>query len=205
MSADTKEINAYVTGLGGTKRIVLWDTLLASLDRKETLFVMGHEMGHYVLHHVIIGCLLISLVYALGLFLIDRAGRSMIARFKARFGFARLEDVGAIPVFLLLFDLLFFVSAPVLNAHSRYQEHEADRFALELTRDNRAAALGFVKLQTDNLGVPYPYFMDKLWRHSHPPLGERIEFANTYRPWENGQAGRYEHLFKRAKPAKAKP
>ena len=51
-SVDTKAVNAYVTGFGGTKRIVLWDTILQKLDNRELLFVMGHEMGHYVLHHV---------------------------------------------------------------------------------------------------------------------------------------------------------
>ena len=65
MSRDTKETNAYVAGLGGTKRIVFWDTLLTQLNREEALFIMAHEMGHYVLNHVIWGCLVTSLVYAL--------------------------------------------------------------------------------------------------------------------------------------------
>lgn len=200
MSTDTREINAYVTGLGQTKRIVLWDTLLARLDREEVLFIMAHEMGHYVLNHVILTCIVISLIYGLGLFLFDRIGRAIIARYHQRLGFSRLEDVGAIPIFVLLIAVLFFLSAPLQNARSRYAEHEADRFALELTRDSHAAAMGFVKLQTENLGVPYPHLIDKLWRHSHPPLGERIEFANTYRPWETGQPGRYHQLFKAPKP-----
>lgn len=202
MSRDTKAINAYVAGLGATKRIVFWDTLLTQLNREEVLDVMAHEMGHYVLSHVIWGCLVTSLVYALSLFLIDRVGRALIARFKQRFGFERLEQVAAIPVFLLMINVLLFLTSPILNAHSRYNEHEADRFALEITRNNKAAAQGFVKLQTGNLGVPYPYLIDKFWRHSHPPLGERIEFANTYRPWETGKAGRYDHLFTNPEPAK---
>lgn len=202
MSRDTKETNAYVAGLGGTKRIVFWDTLLTQLNREEVLFIMAHEMGHYVLRHVLSGCLITSLVYAVSLFLIDRVGRAFIARFKLRFGFERLEEVAAIPVFLLRFNVLLFLTSPILNAHSRYNEHEADRFALEITRNPQAAAQGFVKLQTDNLDVPYPYLLDKLWRHSHPPLGERIEFANTYRPWETGKAGRYDHLFTNPEPAK---
>lgn len=202
MSRDTKETNAYVAGLGATKRIVFWDTLLTQLNREEALFIMAHEMGHYVLRHVISGCVVTALVYALSLFLIDRIGRGLIVRFKQRFGFERLEDVAAIPVFLLMFNVLLFLTSPILNAHSRYNEHEADRFALEITRNPQAAAQGFVKLQTDNLGVPYPYLIDKLWRNSHPSLGERIEFANTYRPWVQGQPGRYDHLFTNPAPAK---
>jgi Zn-dependent protease with chaperone function len=65
-SVDTKTMNAYVAGLGRTKRIVLWDTLLAKLERRETLFVMGHEMGHYVLGHVLRSVALISALFILG-------------------------------------------------------------------------------------------------------------------------------------------
>ncbi len=80
-SVNTKAMNAYVTGVFGTKRIVLWDTLLAQLDAPEVLAVMGHEMGHYVLGHVVRSILLGSLVVLAGLFFVDRAGRWLIARF----------------------------------------------------------------------------------------------------------------------------
>ena len=79
---------------------------------------------------------------------------------------------------------------------SRYHEHEADRFGLELTHGNRAAAMAFVKLQEQNLGNPRPGLLYKLWRSGHPPLGERIDFCNAYRPWETGEATRYEHIFR---------
>ena len=81
-SVDTKSINAYVTGVFGTKRIVLWDTLLARLDASEVLVVMGHEMGHYVLGHVVRSIVLGSLVILAGLFFVDRVGRWLIARFS---------------------------------------------------------------------------------------------------------------------------
>ena len=69
-------------GLFGTKRIVLWDTLIAKLDEPEVLAVMGHEMGHYVLGHVVRSILLGSLVVLAGLFFVDRVGRWLIARFS---------------------------------------------------------------------------------------------------------------------------
>jgi hypothetical protein len=69
-------------------------------------------------------------------------------------------------------------------------EHEADRFALEMTHNSRARALSFVKAQRENLLVPRPAFLDNLWRGTHPPLGERIEFANSYHPWTKGEAGK---------------
>jgi Zn-dependent protease with chaperone function len=81
-------------------------------------------------------------------------------------------------------------------AFSRYQEHEADRFALELTRDNHSAAMAFVILQQENLSVPRPGTLYKVWRLSHPPIGERIDFCNEYHPWKEGQPSKYADRFK---------
>jgi Zn-dependent protease with chaperone function len=78
-----------------------------------------------------------------------------------------------------------------------YHEHEADRFGLELTHDNRAAATAFVALQEQNLAVPRPSLLYKIFRASHPPIGERVDFINNYRPWARGEAGRYEDRFAR--------
>ncbi len=105
-SEDTKALNAYVTGFGTTKRIVLWDTIIARLDRDELLFVMGHEMGHYVLGHVwqLIGffsALIMATLYAIHL----TAGW-LIARYRDRFGFTDLADVASLPLVLLLFGVV---------------------------------------------------------------------------------------------------
>ncbi len=194
-SKDTETVNAYVTGFLGTKRIVLWDTLVAKFDDGEVLFVMGHEMGHYVLRHVIIGVLFFSLLVMASLYAVHRASAVLIARFKDRFGFDRLSDVGSLPLLMLLFGACMLVVAPVVNGVSRMMEHEADRFGLEITQNNRDAATAFVKLQKENLGNPRPGLLYKLWRSLHPTLGDRIDFANAYRPWEAGAPLRYGHLF----------
>jgi Zn-dependent protease with chaperone function len=196
-SADTKAVNAYVNGLGSTKRIVLWDTIIAKLDRDDLRFIMAHEMGHYVLRHVLILCLLSALALAGGLWLADRIGNRIIARLRNRLGFENLSDLGAIPLLMLFLTVFGFLLAPLANLATRYTEHEADRFALEITRNNRASALAFVKLQQENLSVPRPALLDQLWRGTHPSLGDRIDFANSYHPWTTGEAGKYEHLFKR--------
>jgi len=193
---DTTTVNAYVTGLFGTKRIVLWDTLLARLDEDEVLVVMGHEMGHYVLNHVAQGLMLSSIGTIFALYLIHRVANALIRRFGARFGFYRLADIASVPLILMLAEVTMLLGAPVVNGFSRHLEHEADRFALEITRTNRAAGLSFVKLQEDNLSVPYPGWLSKLWRSSHPPIGERIEFANTYRPWTHGEPLVYGSYFR---------
>jgi Zn-dependent protease with chaperone function len=97
---------------------------------------------------------------------------------------------------MLLVTVFFFLISPIALAYSRYQEHEADRFALEITRDNHDAAMAFNKLQEENLAVPRPGWFYKLWRSSHPPIGERIDFCNEYKPWKTSQPVKYEDLFK---------
>lgn len=195
-SVDTETVNAYVTGLGQTKRIVLWDTILAKLDRREILFVMGHEMGHYVLGHVRQIIVVASALILLCLWVVHRSADALIRRYRDRFGFSELSDVASLPLILLLFTLTSLVVTPLVLAFSRHNEHEADRFGLELTRDNHAAATAFVKLQEENLAVPRPGTVYKLWRASHPVLGERIDFSNEYRPWEEGKPLKYGGLMR---------
>ena len=117
---------------------------------------MGHEMGHYVLGHVVRSILLSSIVMLAGLFMVDRLGRWLVDRYRDRLGFADLADVASVPLMIMLLELAFLVLSPVGLAYSRHQEHEADRFALELTQTNHSAGLSFVKLQAENLGNPRP-------------------------------------------------
>jgi Zn-dependent protease with chaperone function len=196
-SADTKTVNAYVTGIGRTKRIVLWDTLLARLDPDQILFVTAHEMGHFVLRHTLAIILVAGFLATASLYMVHHFGDRLIGRFSWYFGFDRLSDVASFPLLLLLGSLASLVLTPAVLAFSRFQEVEADRFALELTRSNRAAATTFVTLQEENLVVPRPSWLYILWRGSHPSLASRVEFANYYRPWESNQELRYQHLFRR--------
>ncbi len=198
-SADTKLLNAYVTGVGDTKRIVLWDTLLDKLEPDQVLFVTAHEIGHFVLGHtltVILGAVALTTA---SLYVVHRAAAGLISRFAGRFGFNRLDDVASFPLLLLLGSGVLLLLTPMVLWLSRHQEHEADRFALELTRRNHAAASTFVRLQEENLAVPRPGRLYVLWRGSHPSLQERVDFANRYRPWERSEELRYEHLFTPAK------
>lgn len=198
-SVDTKMVNAYVTGFGGSKRIVLWDTLLQKLDEREALFVMAHEMGHYVLGHVAKSIAFFTVLLTIALYAVHRFSGALISRYSGRFGFTELSDPAALPLVMLIVGVLSLVLMPVAMGYSRMNEHESDRFALEITRDNHAGASAFVKLQQENLGNPRPDWFVKVWRGSHPTLGDRIDFCNSYHPWKDGQAGAYEHLFKEAK------
>ena len=197
-SVDTRTVNAYVTGLGGTKRIVLWDTILARLEPDQILFVTAHEMGHFVLGHTLIFILGAAVLSTVSLWVVHRIAGGLIARYSSRFGFDRLSDVASFPLLMLLGGLVSLALTPALLALSRYQEHEADRFALEITRDNHAGATTFVRLQQENLAVPRPGRFYMLWRGSHPSLGDRVDFANRYRPWATGESPRYQRLFRPA-------
>jgi STE24 endopeptidase len=195
-SVDTKAVNAYVAGLFGTKRIVLWDTIIAKLTPRELLTVMGHEMGHYALGHVPKTVAFLSLLILATLYMAHRTAGFFFSRYAPRMGFTTLADVAALPLLMLLTNLFSFLIVPAALAYSRHNEHEADRFALEVTRDNHAFGTAFVKLQTENLGTPRPGWLYVLWRAGHPPIGSRIDFANAYRPWERGEPLRYESLFR---------
>ena len=104
--------------------------------------------------------------------------------------------MASLPLIILLFGAASLVATPLILAVERHFESEADRFALEITRDNHAAATAFVKLQQENLGVPRPSTLYIWWRASHPPLGDRIDFSNEYRPWETGAPEVYADRFK---------
>jgi Zn-dependent protease with chaperone function len=194
-SVDTTKVNAYVTGVGGSKRIVLWDTLIARLSPAQAQYVVGHELGHYVLGHVWTSILLSTVLTFLGLFGAHRLSGLVLHHFGDRMGFHQLADVASMPLLMLLLTLFSLAITPAALAFSRYHEREADRFGLELTHDNHAAATAFVTLQEQNLAIPRPSLLYKIFRASHPPIGERVDFINSYRPWTQGQAGRYQHLL----------
>ncbi len=195
-SVDTEKVNAYVTGVGNTKRIVLWDTLLKRLSPRQIRFVVGHELGHYVLGHVVVSIFVSWGLLLLGLYGAHRTADLLLSRFGGRFGFSQLSDVASLPLLMVLLSVFSLLIGPATLALSRYHEHEADRFALELTHDNHGGASAFVTLQRQNLAVPRPGWLFKLFRASHPPIGERVDFMNDYRPWAHGERERYIDHFR---------
>jgi len=187
-SEDTKTVNAYVTGFATTKRIVLWDTIIAKLSRDELIFVMGHEMGHYVLGHVARSVILVPPCFTFGLFVSDRLARRIVARWSSRLRFSDLADVASLPLLVFVFTLGSVAVSPAILAYSRHVEHEADVFGLELTGDRNAAARPFVRLHHQNPGFPRPSAFYRIFRASHPSLGDRIDFCNAWEGTEQRES-----------------
>jgi len=178
-SKQTKTMNAYVTGLGPSKRIVLWDTLLAKMDHDEILAVMGHEMGHYVLHHIWKGIAFSIAISFFGFFIAQK----IYDKGLGWWGFTDRADPAALPWLILIGTVIGFLLSPVTNGFSRQIEHQADKFGLDLTHLNEPMASSFVKFAEDSKQDPSPPRLIEWWRYSHPAAQRRIDFALRYRPW----------------------
>jgi STE24 endopeptidase len=188
--------NAYVTGIGASKRVVVWDNTSRDLRMPETMFVFGHEMGHYVLHHVWLSLGAAVLALLLQLYLAHRLLHSVLARWGERWGIRGLTDWASLPVIALLLSVFGLVGQPVGAAYSRYLEHQADIYGLEVTHglsadSSQAAAHAFQKLGEKGLTYPTPHPLFVFWAFSHPPVGERVRFAVEYQPWARGESRRY--------------
>jgi STE24 endopeptidase len=177
MSTKTNALNAYVNGIGPSARIVLWDTTLQKLSHDEILFIMGHEMGHYVMHHVFWG-----MVEAIGglfvlLWVLSRLLPRLIERFGRVWGIRSLSDPASLPLALLVVSLLSFAVSPLENAVSRGYEHAADVYGLQITGIPAAAVRAFQKLASESLSEPNPSPVVRFFLYDHPTLSERIAFA----------------------------
>jgi Zn-dependent protease with chaperone function len=190
-SAQTKKINAYVSGFGASQRIVLWDNTLNAMRDDEILFVMGHEIGHYRLGHIWKGIAFSCALGYLLLFLAQQLCTLALRRFGGRWGVRGMDDVASLPLLLAVIGMLAFAVQPLVNGYSRQVESEADVYGLEITRDNDAGARAFLALARENRSDPEPAPWVKFLLYSHPPGLERVRLALAYRPWERGEANRF--------------
>jgi STE24 endopeptidase len=190
-SRQTVKYNAYVNGFGPSQRVVLWDTTLKGMTPDEILFVVGHEAGHYRLGHVWTGIVLASLLSFVLFWLGSMLMRGAVRAWGPRWGFTEVHDLASLPLFVLTLSLLSFLVQPGVNAFSRGIERQSDRFGLEVTRLNDAAARAFIKLGSQNRSNPDPSPFVEFFLYDHPPLLERVRFALSYRPWEEGKPNRY--------------
>jgi len=190
-SEKLNSLNAYVTGLGASKRVVIWDTTMSKMTTPETLSVFGHEMGHYVLGHVRNSLILASIFALILLFIAFYAVGWLLRRWGARWQIRDQADWASLPVLLLIVSILSFFSEPVTNAYSRWQEHQADVFGLEVIHgivldSKEVASHAFQVLGEVSLDEPNPNPFIEFWLFSHPSISERIAFTQSYDPWSNG-------------------
>jgi Zn-dependent protease with chaperone function len=173
-SEKLNSLNAYVSGFGDSKRIVVWDTTLEKLTTPEVLFVFGHEMGHYVLNHILNSLLLLHA----GLFAL-----LWIASHLARRMVPDLGDWSSLPVLLLIAMVASILSEPVVNTYSRWQEHQADVYGLQITRGivpPSAAAHSFQVMGEIGLDEPDPNPFIVFWLYSHPSTSSRLALAESF-------------------------
>jgi len=195
-SAKSTELNAYVTGFGASKRVVVWDTTIAHSTPDEIAFIFAHEMGHYALGHVVLGVAL-TCVGLLPLFWIGyRCVRVLLGRYGAAWGISAQQDWGALVVILLVAAALSTLTEPVANGFSRAIEHNADVYGQEavhgIIADPQAVGRrSFQVLGEESLDDPTPHPVFEWWFGTHPTIRFRTAFAEAYDPWAVGEQAKY--------------
>jgi STE24 endopeptidase len=193
-SEKVNSINAYVTGFGPSKRVVVWDTTIAKATIPETLYIFGHEMGHYVLGHIPKSIGFAAAVLFVFLFIGFHWVQQLIRKFD--WGIRGVDDWASLPALILVLSILGFIFTPVFNTYSRHQEHEADVYGLEVTHglipdSQKVAADSFQLLGEVNLSDPNPSKFIQFWLYDHPSINDRVVFAQSYDPWSKGQSPQF--------------
>jgi STE24 endopeptidase len=178
-SRQSTRVSAYVTGFLGTERIVLNDNLLKRCSQEEIQSVMGHEMGHYVLHHVYKDLLFFGVLTVIGFALLNWAMHWSLGRWGERWGTHEITDVAALPLAVLLFAIFFFVLTPVTNSWTRIQEYEADVFGLNTARQPDGEAL--VDLKLGDYRKLDPSAIEEMIFFDHPSGRTRITAAMRWK------------------------
>jgi STE24 endopeptidase len=195
-SEKTNQINAYVTGIGASKRVVVWDNTIHKMAPDEVLFIVGHEMGHYVLGHVTKGIAFALVGILAALFVAYHALQWVLKRWGEAWSVRGQTDWAALPVLMLIFGVLTFLGEPIQNSISRSIEHAADVYGLEVIHGivpnpQETAAHSFQVMGELDLADPDPPRFITFWLYSHPPLADRLKFAHDYDPWSKGELPKY--------------
>jgi Zn-dependent protease with chaperone function len=209
-SLKTNGLNAYVNGIGATKRIVVWDTTAGRVPNDEVMFIFGHESGHYVLNHV----QKYLAIYSVGLFFVYWACAGfatwMVKRFGDSWGTNELHPTDKNPSFgtsglasrtgfmVLLFaiSIVSFLLEPVGNAFGRHYEHQADVYGQEAIHGivpypQKTAVAVWEDDGKSWLQDPHPNPLLEFWLYSHPSIEKRANFSEHYDPWKDGGHGQF--------------
>ncbi len=185
LSAHTKKANAALAGMGRTRRILLSDTLLADYSDDEIEVVLAHELAHHV-HRDLWRMIALQITLLVTGFLLAHIALSTLA---APLRLAGTDDPAGLPLLMLVGGVWSFLLLPVANALSRAHERKADQYALDATRNAQAFVSAMRRLAQQNLAEERPSRVVQWLFYSHPPIRERIGFAEQWAE-SKGYAGR---------------
>jgi Zn-dependent protease with chaperone function len=177
LSEKSTKANAALTGLGNTRRIILADTLLDNYSADEIEAVLAHELGHHVHKHILKGIAVQAAVTFVGFWAADWVLRYASERWHI---FETLSDFANLPLVVLTFVVLSFLLLPAMNAFSRYNEREADRYAFENIATIDPFISSMNKLAQQNMAERTPSRWVEWWFHSHPAIARRVAAAETW-------------------------
>ncbi|HEY0786807.1 MAG TPA: M48 family metalloprotease [Acidobacteriaceae bacterium] len=199
-------MNAYVTGFGASKRVVVWDTTLPGspastagggppMSTDELLSIYGHEQGHYVLGHIWKGMLYSAALLLVFYWIAFRLLRAAIRAHGEQWHIdPNPADWSSLGLLLLLATILGFLAEPLANSFSRMEEHQADVYGQEVIHGLVSDPQAVEVLDSNRLGRvwledPDPNRFVVWWSYTHPPTGDRADFAAHYNPWQAAAPG----------------
>ncbi len=178
LSEKSNKANAALTGLGATRRIILADTLLDHYSADEIEAVLAHELGHHVHRHILKSILVQALVTLLGFWAANYVMHWSIEQWGM---FDTLSDFSNLPLLVLVSTVLSLLVMPLLNAYSRFNERQADRYAFESIRSVQPFISSMNKLAEQNLAERTPSRWVECLFHSHPAISRRVAAAEAWR------------------------
>lgn len=177
LSEKSKKANAALTGLGATRRIILADTLLDNYSNDEIEAVLAHELGHHVHRHILKSIFVQAGITLFGFWLANEVLRYAVER---RHMFAGMYDFADLPLLILVSTVLSLLLMPALNAYSRFNERQADRYCFESVASVEPFISSMNKLADQNLSEKTPARWVEWLLHSHPAITRRVAAAEAW-------------------------
>jgi STE24 endopeptidase len=192
----TTDLNAYVTGVGASKRVVVWDTTIVKMNTDQITFVVGHETGHYVLHHIPKLLIFLALMLLAFFYAGYRSISYLLRKWQHQWAVRSPGDWASLPAFMLLLTIFSFIASPLTSAVSRHYERQADQYGLEVTHgltpdSNQVAAQAFQTSGEVGLSDPDPNPVQVFLFYDHPSASERVRYCLSYDPWSKGEHGEF--------------
>jgi STE24 endopeptidase len=177
LSEKSKKANAALTGLGATRRIILADTLLDNYSDDEIEAVLAHELGHHVHRHILKSIFVQAGITLFGFWLANEVLRYAIDRYQM---FVTMSDFADLPLLILVATVLSFLLMPALNAYSRFNERQADRYCFQSVASVTPFISSMNKLAEQNLAEKTPSRWVEWFFQSHPAISKRVAAAEAW-------------------------